>query len=71
MIASELNLSEHTVKNYLFRAFEKLGVSSRIELLFYLTMRGHTFDGAKGDGDNLNLVIDAPSRTMPGVGPAY
>jgi two-component system, NarL family, nitrate/nitrite response regulator NarL len=42
-IASELRLSEHTVRNYLFRAFEKLGVSSRVELLFYLTMRGHTF----------------------------
>jgi two-component system, NarL family, nitrate/nitrite response regulator NarL len=37
MIASELFLSEHTVKNYLFRAFEKLGVSNRIELLFHLT----------------------------------
>jgi DNA-binding NarL/FixJ family response regulator len=40
-IAGELFLSEHTVKNYLFRAFEKLGVSSRVELLFYLTMQGH------------------------------
>jgi DNA-binding NarL/FixJ family response regulator len=40
-IAVELGLSEHTVKNYLFRAFEKLGVSSRVELLFYLTIRGH------------------------------
>jgi len=35
-IADELKLSEHTVKNYLFRAFEKLGVSSRFELLFLL-----------------------------------
>lgn len=42
-IAHELNLSEHTVKNYLFRAFEKLGVSSRIELLFFLASRGYTF----------------------------
>lgn len=42
-IASELLLSEHTVKNYLFKAFEKLGVSSRVELLFYLTVRGHSF----------------------------
>ncbi len=41
IIAQELSLSEHTVKNYLFRIFEKLGVSSRIELLFYLTFRGH------------------------------
>jgi len=40
-IANELGLSEHTVKNYLFRAFEKLGVSSRVELLFYLTTRDH------------------------------
>lgn len=45
-IATELGLSEHTVKNYLFRAFEKLGVSSRVELLFYLTIRGHTFGAA-------------------------
>ncbi len=42
-IALDLSLSEHTVKNYLFRAFEKLGVTSRVELLFYLTMKGHTF----------------------------
>jgi DNA-binding NarL/FixJ family response regulator len=46
-IASELGLSEHTVKNYLFRAFEKLGVSSRVELLFYLTVRGHSFSPRK------------------------
>ena len=39
VIAGELGLSEHTVKNYLFRAFEKLGVSNRVELLFYLTLR--------------------------------
>ena len=45
-IASNLGLSEHTVKNYLFRAFEKLGVSNRNQLLFYLTVRGHTFNDA-------------------------
>jgi len=33
-IASQLRLSEHTVKNYLFRVYEKLGVSNRMELLF-------------------------------------
>jgi len=36
-IADQLRLSEHTVKNYLFRAFEKLGVSTRMELLFLLS----------------------------------
>ena len=35
-IAAQLKLSEHTVKNYLFRVFEKLGVANRVELLFLL-----------------------------------
>ena len=34
-ISEKLNLSEHTVKNYLFRIFDKLGVSSRTELVLY------------------------------------
>ena len=34
-IASELGLSEHTVKNYLFKIFDKLGVSTRVELALY------------------------------------
>lgn len=33
-IAERMKLSQHTVKNYLFRVFDKLGVSSRVELLF-------------------------------------
>jgi two-component system nitrate/nitrite response regulator NarL len=34
-IAQRLELSEHTVKNYIFRVFDKLGVSSRVELVHY------------------------------------
>ena len=34
-IARELRLSEHTIKKYLFRIFEKVGVSSRVELVLY------------------------------------
>ena len=34
-IAATLNLSQHTVKNYMFHIFDKLGVSSRIELILY------------------------------------
>jgi two-component system, NarL family, nitrate/nitrite response regulator NarL len=49
-IAGDLGLSEHTVKNYLFRAFEKLGVSSRVELLFYLTLNGHSLDSSGASG---------------------
>ena len=33
-IADKMRLSQHTIKNYLFRVFDKLGVSSRTELLF-------------------------------------
>ena len=32
-IARELGLAEHTVKNYLFKIFDKLGVSNRVELV--------------------------------------
>jgi DNA-binding NarL/FixJ family response regulator len=32
-IAMQLKLSQHTVKNYLFRVFDKIGVSSRVELV--------------------------------------
>jgi DNA-binding NarL/FixJ family response regulator len=39
-IARELKLSEHTVKKYLFRIFEKLGVSTRVELVLYAVNNG-------------------------------
>jgi len=39
-IADQLHLSEHTVKNYLFRIFEKLGISSRVELVMYAVGNG-------------------------------
>jgi len=34
-ISRKLELSEHTVKNYLFKIFSKLGISTRIELVLY------------------------------------
>jgi DNA-binding NarL/FixJ family response regulator len=39
-IARELNLSQHTVKKYLFRIFEKLGISTRVELVLYAVNNG-------------------------------
>ncbi len=35
-IAQKLGLSEHTVSNYLFRIYNKLGISSRVELVLYV-----------------------------------
>ncbi len=39
-IADELNLSPHTIKKYVFRIFEKLGISSRVELVLYAVHNG-------------------------------
>lgn len=36
-IGLKLGISEHTVSNYLFRIYNKLGVSSRVELALYAT----------------------------------
>jgi DNA-binding NarL/FixJ family response regulator len=35
-VAQRLGLSEHTVSNYLFRIYEKLGISGRVELVLYI-----------------------------------
>lgn len=40
-IAERLKLTEHTVKNYLFRIFDKLGVSSRVEVALYAVRHGN------------------------------
>jgi len=39
-VAGELGLSEHTIKKYLFRIFDKVGVSTRVELVLYAVSRG-------------------------------
>jgi DNA-binding NarL/FixJ family response regulator len=41
-VATELGLSEHTIKKYLFRIFDKLGISSRVELVLYAFHHGST-----------------------------
>ncbi len=38
-VAAKLGLTEHTVSNYLFRIYEKLGISSRVELVLYSLKR--------------------------------
>ncbi len=39
-VAKELDLSVHTIKKYLFRIFDKLGISSRVELVIYAVSQG-------------------------------
>lgn len=38
-ISQQLKLSEHTVRNYMFRIFNKVGTSSRLELALYALNR--------------------------------
>lgn len=50
-IGRRLNLSEHTVKNYLYRVFEKVGIRSRVELAVLLMnepAQNGTYNGMHG-----------------------
>ena len=53
-IAEHLGLSQHTIKNYLFRVFDKLGVSSRLELLFMTLSHAAYFAPAAVENSNGN-----------------
>jgi DNA-binding NarL/FixJ family response regulator len=44
-IAARLNLSDNTIKNYIFRIFEKLGFSNRVEVVLYATNRAQEGKG--------------------------
>jgi DNA-binding NarL/FixJ family response regulator len=45
-ISQQLGLSEHTVRNYLFRIFNKLGTSNRLELALYVIKHRGTDQGS-------------------------
>lgn len=57
-IAERLKLTEHTVKNYLFRIFDKLGVSSRVEVVLYALGGGDS----RGSGPVNSKKNSPPSR---------
>jgi DNA-binding NarL/FixJ family response regulator len=52
-IAIHLKLSEHTVKNYLFHVFEKLGVSNRTELLAFVLSHTSYIDKAASEREDV------------------
>lgn len=76
-IAAHLALSEHTVKNYLFRVFEKLKISNRIELLSLMMNERRPSDanvqhaGAEmAEVDSRNLIEKYIQAAQEGFVPA-
>jgi len=68
-IADRLELSEHTIKNYLFRIFEKLGISNRTELILYVISqlaprRAVSSVGEERHNGN-HPSVDQPGNTRP------
>jgi len=61
-IAVQLDLSEHTVKNYLFRIFEKLGISNRMELILYVVSQM----AAQGNNHAMDATLPADDGAVPG-----
>jgi DNA-binding NarL/FixJ family response regulator len=70
-IARDLGLSEHTIKNYLFRIFDKLGVSSRVELALYAvssTKRAQSADAqANGKWSGIAEYLEIGCKLPPEV----
>jgi len=62
-IARRLKLTEHTVKNYLFRIFDKLGVSSRVEVVLYALGNGEARNSPPTNGRRSQLT--ASRKTSP------
>jgi len=58
-IAEQFRLSEHTVKNYLSRVFEKLGVSTRFDLLFFLMSSQARESNVAGLGNSIEIYLKA------------
>jgi len=66
-VAQRLKLTEHTVKNYLFRIFDKLGVSSRVEVVLYAFRNGsaaasHSPRGLSRSANSPRAISRVPIR---------
>jgi two-component system, NarL family, nitrate/nitrite response regulator NarL len=64
-IAARLGLTEHTVKNYLFRIFDKLGVSSRVEVVLYVYRFRQDWVGSSAHVDSARPALGLKLLTRP------
>ena len=60
-IAQKLKVKEHSIRNYIYRIFEKLGVSTRVELILYV------FSHRDGGGDSVpgTKLVPMPKLNSP------
>jgi two-component system, NarL family, nitrate/nitrite response regulator NarL len=63
-IAQRLGLSQHTIKNYLFRVFDKTGASNRIELLFMLSGQNNGSSSMLNDFSTMLAAGDLSAAGM-------
>ena len=68
-IAQRLGLTEHTVKNYLFRIFDKLGVSKRVEVVLYAYSIGQTGEAIGPGNGNAHVKPGPPSNIADAAKP--
>ena len=66
-ISRQLNLSENTVRNYLFRIFNKLGTSTRLELALYENRRTQVHRISEGPGEFTAPIGEGSSASSPRV----
>jgi DNA-binding NarL/FixJ family response regulator len=64
-IAQRLKLTEHTVKNYLFRIFDKLGVSSRVEVVLYALGNGVARKPEPAENPKQTSIATVRPRSSP------
>jgi DNA-binding NarL/FixJ family response regulator len=64
-IAHRLGLTEHTVKNYLFRIFDKLGVSKRVEVVLYAYSMGSGAETGKPIASSNEKKLPSMGGTPP------
>src|SRR5207248_860287 len=66
-IAQRLGLTEHTVKNYLFRIFDKLGVSKRVEVVLYAYSLGTAADVSEPPINGKTAIPKVGAAPVPRV----
>lgn len=64
-IAEQMNLSEHTVKNYLFHIFDKLGISNRVELVLYAVTNPK--ESTRASSQQEKTLANAAGRGLSGA----